>query len=405
MGKYYPNPSANSVCVKNIIDSIDKKEYCITIVCYDDFAYYDCNNIKIKKIKRNFFQNIFYKTERKKNIFSKLINVISKFILKYSQLLFLCSWPFTDPLYAKKVLRIVKKMHKREKFDYIVAVHKPISSLYVGSKMKKIDSSIKYIAYFLDSLSGGRPLSIKSDTWNLNKGLKLENKLLNNADKILFMDSTRKHHEKYNIDNIPYDKVCYVDIPYFISHKPIIANNSKNDKKMILFCGTANYPLRNIAFFLKVINEISDNTYVFYFIGDTNYNLLIKNNLQNVVYLPNMSRDDLEVYLQNADFYLNLGVKVSSTISGKIFEYISYGKPIITTYSIDEEASISYLKRYPLSFFIDERDIDYKQQARKLLEFLNNNIDKRVDLMSASNIFYKNKPEYFVSKVFDFKYE
>ena len=129
------------------------------------------------------------------------------------------TWPWTDPVYTYKVYSKALELSKNIEFDMIIAVHMPLSSVIVGNKLKKKYPSTKFIPYFLDSLSGGRALKQMSMQWNLNKKLAWERRLLGNADKIIVMESSRLHHEKYNKSSNFYSKIKYLDIPLLIKPK------------------------------------------------------------------------------------------------------------------------------------------------------------------------------------------
>lgn len=94
---------------------------------------------------------------------------------------------------------------------------------------------------------------------------------------------------------------------------------------------------------------------------------------------------------------LNIGVNTPSAISGKIFEHMYYGKPIISTYSIDNEACIPYLAKYPLSYMIDEIITDLESQAKKLNLFIEEYKNKRISAENIINEFYLNTLNAFIN--------
>ena len=54
----------------------------------------------------------------------------------------------------------------------------PIDTIIVGCFMKKRDKSIKFITYFLDSLSGGFHLKVLSEKWAIQRRIKWEEKIV-----------------------------------------------------------------------------------------------------------------------------------------------------------------------------------------------------------------------------------
>ena len=65
---------------------------------------------------------------------------------------------------------------------------------------------------------------------------------------------------------------------------------------------------------------------------------------------------------------------------------MSYGKPVISTYFIDNEAVIPYLKKYPLGLLIDER-ISVEENKNKLLHFIKNNLGKQIPFTQVETLF------------------
>ena len=106
----------------------------------------------------------------------------------------------------------------------------------------------------------------------------------------------------------------------------------------------------------------------------------------------------MKQFYRKAHVLINLGNKESAVIPSNIFEYMSYGKPIISTYSIDDEACIPYLNKYPLSLLLDERETDLKKQRKILEEFILDVKGKSVDFKEIKDIFKNNMPETFVEE-------
>lgn len=392
-GRYGKKAAANGICTKNVIDELVKsnKVFCM---CYDDFSDETYEKVNIIKIRRGILQSLIYKSEENR----KITGFIDK-LVKIRNLFFIPVWPLTDPIYTLKAYIKAKKLCKTENIDMVIGVHMPLSSLIVASKLKKKNKKIKYIAYFLDSLSGGKPLSIMSLEWNTKKKLKWERKLLENADKIIFMEASRKHQEKYNSKTDFYKRVVYLDIPLLKRSKKLEKNYFKNDKINVSFCGTANYPLRNLPYLLNVIEKIKDKNIIFHFFGNSNYDGLVNSKLDNVKYYSSVSHEQVEQILASSDILLNLGTKVISTISGKIFEYMSYGKPIISTFSIKDESCIPYLIKYKNSNLIDENNDNIEEEAYKLEKFIKENVGKNVEFEKLEKLFYNNTPTAFADEI------
>ena len=89
---------------------------------------------------------------------------------------------------------------------------------------------------------------------------------------------------------------------------------------------------------------------------------------------------------------LNLGNKNASLTPSKIFEYMSYGKPIISTFCVDNDTSAAYLRRYSCALLLDERDADLDGAAERLRQFIFDNRYTLIPYGETEQRFYGNTP-------------
>ncbi|MCL2546601.1 MAG: glycosyltransferase [Oscillospiraceae bacterium] len=402
-GRYLPRPSPNGICVQNVIEAMSPDEYDVTCICYDDKQSADTKHVDVHKISRGLIQTLIYRTEGRQTGCCKLLRKILLILKKIKDVPFLLTWPWSDPIFTRKAYRKALRLHKVKKFDVIVAVHLPFSALIVGHKMKKKYPEIKYVPYLLDTLSGGMPFNTKlvPKKWMFKKKLKWECKLFANADTVVAMESSRKHHEQYNSENHFYDKITFLGIP-LLKKSEVETACDVIGKTNMMFCGTAHYPMRNVPYFMSVLNVIKNDDIAFTLIGDCNCTQLfgnMKKDSVKVKHLPRVSHAEMERFYQRADILVNLGNKEAAVIPSKIFEYMSYGKPIISTYAIDNDACIPYLEKYPLSLLLDERETDLEEQAKRLESFIISTNDKHVDFEEIQSAFKHNRPETFVEEI------
>ena len=74
---------------------------------------------------------------------------------------------------------------------------------------------------------------------------------------------------------------------------------------------------------------------------------------------------------------------------------MQFRKPIISTFSIENEPSIPYLEKYGNYFLLDERpESDFQKINDKLLAFLLS--EKTVEYKNYESIFYLNTPKAFI---------
>jgi len=103
--------------------------------------------------------------------------------------------------------------------------------------------------------------------------------------------------------------------------------------------------------------------------------------------------------LAQVHIFVNLGVNSNTLVASKIFEYMSFGKPLIETYLRLDDANLFYLKKYPLAFLLDERCTEVATQAAALRQFIEQNAHKHVPYEEIAPLFYKNTPDAYVQQI------
>lgn len=81
LGRYLPNPSANGICCKNVIDELINEGHKVTCITYEDYEQeiYTNENLKIYRITRGIVHKALYKAEKNnKKYLKKLLNIINK---------------------------------------------------------------------------------------------------------------------------------------------------------------------------------------------------------------------------------------------------------------------------------------------------------------------------------------
>lgn len=406
LGTYLPKPSPNGICVEKVANELVQHGNKVVCLCsknhYDKEYHEIINGVDIYRVKANRLNNLSEQLQLKGGNVSRILSGSIIYYLKLISLLLKPFWPLDFSGRSGRLYRKAKSLHKKYMFDRVICVHKPLHSLIVGSRLKEEYPEIKYVPYFLDSLSGGFKERLYSDRANLKRKIKCEDKYLKNADIVIAMESSRRHHEQNSSGKDYYKKIVYLDIPLMMKLE-LYNVSTQSDRINIVFGGLLNYPYRNILYLIEIIKNIHRKDIMITFIGKTNRVDIFKKAIEElgnqIQYIDYMPHDEYIPFLKKADFLLNMGVTTPSAISGKIFEYMSYGKPIISTYSIDNEACLPYLKKYPVALMLDEREPDIEKQAKILSEFIDTFRNYRINPEELNEVFYKNTPQAFVEQI------
>lgn len=407
LGNYLPNPSANGVCISNVVDELIKEDYDVSCIVYDENyseLYENINETHIFRIKRDLIERLIISIRKGKNERLVILQRILEFFRKIKQVLLIPLYPWTDITYTIKLYFKAKKLISNEFFDAIICVHVPIDTLIVGHFIKNKFKNIKYITYFLDSLSGGFNLKILPKKWSINRKHNWEKVLLSNSDLNIMMQSSYNHIMKHRRNDKYLTNTIFLDIPLLV-RKNILSKGDSilNLKKInIVYTGTLYSSSRNPNYILDLFTRIKREDVALTFIGNSDCEKIFK--LKNtffqgdINYFPHLEHNRILEVLNDADIFLNIGVDNKNAISGKIFEYMSFGKPIISTYSIDDESCIPYLNRYDLSLLIDQRE-SLDINTSKISNFIDRNINSKVSFNSIENQFYTNTPKAFVDSI------
>ncbi len=395
-GRYYPKASPNSICIQNIIDELPPSEYNVHILCYKD-GLEDKSKVETTKVSRGWIQSSLYKLEGKTGKINEFLFGLFQFFQKLKQLLLWCVYPWTDPIVTLREIQAAEKLYQSKRYDTIIAVYMPLSSLIVGYIMKKRHPEIHYIAYFLDSLSGGAaPRFLGKKTYN-KKAIWWEKKVLSNADKTVFMEASKTFHKEVYEGSEIEKRIVYLDLPMLKQPKKISGENEGG--VVFVYVGSLAPSVRSPAFFLKVFSKAAELNWKLFFVGDATCELLNEYAKRDnrIKVIGRCSHEEALLYESKATILLNLGNRNANLTPSKIFEYMSFEKKIVSTYPIDNEASKAYLERYPNALLLDERgDVD---EATLILQSFVKQGTQQNDYNELKRIFKCNTPGAFIDVI------
>lgn len=398
--------SANGICCKAIMKEFVKKGdsvYCVTNkeadLKKDEFSE---NGVKFFTIRARTIYAInsfILANNSKKPVLCKFLKIFNFLINKVKLLLIYPIWPLVSPLYVKRMYKTAKNICKERNIDVIVPVYSQIDTLIVANRLKKENHGIKFIPYFLDSFSGGYGPKMFSAEWIFKRGLRWERKLLPDADKIVMMESAKNHYDSKCKGEEYYKKIQYLDLPLFENRE---YKQEKSDYITIFYAGSLPYSVRSPKFFLEAFTKIENDRLKLNFVGDESsadlkyYSALDK----RITYSGRCSHNEVIELEKNATIFLNIGNTLTNMTPSKIFEYLSWNKPIISTMPIDNEPSACYLEKYPLALLLKEKELTVDEAAEIISKFINENYDKKVSQEFLAETYKNNMPKSFIELVY-----
>lgn len=381
---YLPMASANGVCVEKLVNSFAASGDQVSVLAFGQAGNSD--------LQEN--AQIYFCCQEQQD--KKTESWITPFVYYLKWVL-----PSQYPVYARKavtdqIVQAADEIIQRNHIDTVVCVHLPIESLLAGIQLKKKYPNVTFVAYALDSLSGGFLPRHLPDSFCRKRRVTWENRIYSFFNSVVLMQSSKAHHEKYSATEAWYRRSAYLDIPLFIPKA--IGGPANQGKSSITFVGTMAEQVRTPYHFLKVLNKVGTDVQVVFAgnnsCGDLNrYCQSPHIALQQFGLIP--YSDAIEL-VKSSTVLLNLGNKNASLVPSKIFEYMSTGKPIISTYSMDNDSSLPYLQKYPNVLLLDERCQDLDLQAKMLENFILNCGVEAINAQDLYKCYEENTPEAFV---------
>lgn len=402
--------SANGVCVEAVMRELQKRGYKVNYITNQEYKENKSeiiDGIQAMRIKPRLIYRLNNWCNNHSGIVSSLVSKLSYVLNKIKLIMSIPSWPLISPLYTLRFYKAAKKLYESENYDCIIPIYTQIDTVIAGYLIKRKYPNVKFVPYFLDSLSGGYGPKYFSGKWIINRGLFWERRLLSRADKFIVMKSSQKHHEQYSRFEEYYSRISILDIPLLTEVNNNVFVPTKlldNNKINLVYVGSIPHHIRNPKYLLEVFNLLSIENCTLTLIGTNTCPEIIReaqiNSKKNrIEIIQRISHTEALNVLKNADFLINIGNNIASMVPSKIFEYMSIGKPIISTYPMDDEPSITYLDKYPNKLLLKENWDHLNEDAIKMETFIRKTIGNNVTINELKERMFKNTPQAFVEEI------
>ena len=395
--EYQAMTNATGVCTKAILDVLVKDHNIIVLSTIDSFnTNFPC---KYDGVQVEYQNNKWW--ELKNN--SKSSSLQQQIVKVMSKVRNLLMKPFYPIHSISPIIRFYYKacmLHKKYKFDIVLCFFHPFESFIVGSLLRKRYPELRVVHYMLDTLMNYTPHArLLSKKFCHERNLKLESWGYQHCDCIINLQVQQAFYDNDPNYNKYKDKMLYTDIPLFKNRTSSTISSAHIIRGMMIYAGSLVKDFRNPSYALKLISMMPEEYQaIFYCSGDCNDMVSAYADQYDTIIMGGYIQHDLlEEKMEEAEVLINFGNYKLNMIPSKIFEYFSFEKKIIHFYKDDNDTCIPYLKKYPYSLLIDERDtLEYN--LKKLLGFLSTKIVS-ITNREWHQAFYMNNPEYSVSLI------
>lgn len=411
LGSYMPHASATGICVEKVAQMLISQGHdvsCLAMARYDDPSYSEIDSVKVYRIKNLWHNRVCDWCDGQPSF--KYVDVIRQIALwswRIRRLVTFPLWPLSAPLFAWKFYRNAKHICMVEKIDCVIGVYQPFESLTAITLLKRTLPSLKTAVYFCDCLSGGVYPKIFPNVFSYMQLRRWEKCFFRCVDAIYILKSHELYYTSLLKDSSDIKKINIVDIPF-------ITKNAANDLEIgclskhtpfkLVYAGSIDFPLTDPRYMTRVLGEVCRKYINVDVYGRNNCGEFFctssNDNVSSLIHIHHaLPHADILRILANADILINLGSNNQRQIPSKIFEYMSFGKPIISFYSYNEEPSLPYLRQYPLALLIQEDWNKIKENAKLIEQFISENVGKHVPFETVKSLFPYNTPEYTAKKL------
>lgn len=384
--EYLPKPTPPGLCIMRVQkDLLDKGVQSDVLMVADSDGLYchgDYGDVYSIKSGISF--------EKKKE------NIVG-YLTVHVPMLF--TWPVPSYKRVDDYRRVIEKLDSERHYDAIIGTMFPPDVCVACSAFDH------FFYYELDSLINNPMYKSGMKKYMRHRLIKLEKKLFDSAELIIHLNNNRVFYgkEKYK----KYDKKSvYSDIPYLIENKSIGEDGTveiedvSRDQLLMIYSGHLSKDYRPPFQLIELIKRISNHTRLkclFFSRGDCEETLRQAEIETNGVIrrMGYVSQEILSVYMNRADFLLDIGNRLSGedySLPSKVIDYMSMGKPIIHMNGVNDSA-IEYLEKYGLALNVPEEFNDIYVE-KNVMSFIKESRGKKQDFSEVAKRFPQNTPGY-----------
>ena len=389
--------SATILCTKRLIECMamqsDFEVHCLCTQQSGDFLEESVKNVHVHRVRKTPWK-LFY---------DYLNNQpeLQNFILKIQKVLTIPFFPCRDLFMLQRYKRKAISLYLKHHYDIVIAEHHGYNTLMTGCYLKEKFPLVKYYPVLWDPILGQTKPTFLPDRYIDNHILKCENRVNKAADMVFSIQAAKRIYEKIN--DTARNKRIYYDIPSVLppeQEKPTkYLSLIKKGYINVTFSGLLGIPSRDPSYIINILNQTSlaERINILFFskgLSKKDQQKLSDSFKGSIVFHEYIPLGELHTIYRHSDFLLNISHINANMTPSKIFEYMSYGKPIISTYFTNGDAAKKYLDIYPESIVINQQESE-EENINKMEKFLVSN-HPIVEFKIVQELFSLNTPEKFV---------
>ena len=401
----YPNTlgSATVLCTHRVMECVAESGlYEVHVLCCR-FPGEDKNEIGMKNLNVHRFRPSLWKNFRNCISTNKKYQHLDRICELIQKIITIPFFPQTLPITTTRYYRAAAKLHQKEAFDLIISEHHGLDSLLTGCRLMKKFEGLNHVALLWDPVRGQIPTTKLPQSYTDYKIGKVEEFVSKYTTLQISTQSMQAYHKNHG--DVAAAQRIYLDIPGILKPEDEVPTDYLSfldkDYVNVVFSGLLNQKERNALPIIKLLNQcdIAERINLVFFSRGQQSSIekeipFFKGRITQHDYIP---LKELHTIYRHADYLLNVSHINANMVPSKIFEYMSYGKPIISTYVTDGDAAEKYISRYPEGLCID-----LKQSNEEIVKKINNFFSQKHQLVEfeiIKEMYGENTPEIFVRKI------
>ncbi len=332
-------------------------------------------------------------------------NLSSRFLIHMFSFFKIPLFPFNALLDDYKHYKDCKRVLGGEKYDLVVAQYAIEQCLIAGVLLKKNHCIDNLMILFWDNIYGKLPQRVIPKGFAGRRQYKIENWIAKYADTLVSLYPIKSYHEANGDVLNAKGKRVYLGIPSVVRPKHINKSSYqhliKTDKINMVYSGTI-FKVEYLDEFVKILNKSS---------FASNINLIIFTRSLSKDYISGINKtflgsieapgyipvDELLSLYPYVDFFISFP-GLPTAIRSKVFEYMSYGKPLILLYEDNLDVNVSTFSRYPYCELIDYR-LPLEDNVLKIDNYITTSNGKTVPFNVVESLFPNDTAASYVKMI------
>ena len=300
--------------------------------------------------------------------------------------------------YYQECLQLIGNQH----FDLVISQCYPEKCAWAGALLKEKGYVSKLMVIFWDNIYGKLPRRIIPEQYAIKGQRKAEGYIARHADLMVSLYPIKSFYEQYGDVPEAKGKRTFLGIPSIMKPRKLplspYQDVIKVDKINILYSGTI-FRFEYVKYLVDLLNmsekaEIYNLIFFARGISHKDFERLKESFKGNLEYHDWIPLDSLLALYPKVDFFTSFPGNPTS-ICSKVYEYMSYGKPILLLYDDDRDVNVSTFSRYPAFTALDVRERVDKNTV-PLERFVKENKGKDIPFEVTESLFPSDTAKAYV---------